>query len=175
MDQSEGKAGRLYDYLSIAAAAADENARAGSKANDGHIATERLFTTLYYLARLESAFYQSALAGSGRLVTEHYVLSLLRQFGPQRPVELNAILQQTSAGMTNTLTRLEKLGFVKRVRGKDDNRAVEIHLTAKGRKEADALRARVAEAANEKSAALSDAEKLSLAKALDKLIGVLSS
>lgn len=173
MDQNESKAGRLYDYLSVAAAAASEDAR-NAKAGKGEVATERLFTTLYYLARLEASFYQSALAGSGRLVTEHYVLSLLRQFGPQRPVELNAILLQTSAGMTNTLTRLEKLGFVRRVRSKEDNRAVEIHLTAKGRKEADSLRARVAEAANEQSAALSNAEKLSLANALDKLIGVLS-
>ena len=173
MDQNEGKVGRLYDYLSVASAVNAES-RSGAKAASGHIATERLFTTLYYLARLEAAFYQSALAGSGRLVTEHYVLSLLRQFGPQRPVELNAILMQTSAGMTNTLTRLEKLGFVKRARGKNDNRAVEIHLTAKGRKEADALRTRVADAANEKSATLSDAEKLSLANGLDKLIGVLS-
>ena len=173
MNNSEGKAGRLYDYLSVASAA---NANThGATSTSGQMATERLFTTLYYLARLEAAFYQNALAGSGRLVTEHYVLSLLRQFGPQRPVELNAILLQTSAGMTNTLTRLEKLGLVKRVRGKEDNRAVEIHLTAKGRKEADALRTRVAEAANEKSAGLSDTEKLSLANALDKLIGVMSS
>lgn len=174
MKQSDGKAGRLYDYLSVAAATAGEDARKTANSS-GEVATERLFTTLYYLARLEAAFYQNALAGSGRLVTEHYVLSLLRQFGPQRPVELNAILLQTSAGMTNTLTRLEKLGLVKRVRGKEDNRAVEIHFTAKGRKEADALRGRVAQAANEKSAALSDAEKLSLASALDKLIGALSS
>lgn len=173
MDQSENKASRLYEYLSVAAAT-NAKSRGAAETTGAELATERLFTTLYYLARLEAAFYQSALSGSGRLVTEHYVLSLLRQFGPQRPVELNAILLQTSAGMTNTLTRLEKLGFVKRVRGKGDNRAVEIHLTAKGRKEADALRRRVAQAANERSKALSDAEKLSLARALDRLIGVMS-
>lgn len=129
-----------------------------------------LFTRIFILARLEAAFYDRVLKDSDRNATEHYLLSMIRTFGPQSPTQLNVALIQTSGGVTNTLTRLEKAGLITRVRPEGDRRAVEVRLTAKGRKEADNSIAVVGEAIQRRADGLSAKQREAANQALDTLI-----
>jgi DNA-binding MarR family transcriptional regulator len=132
-----------------------------------------LFTRIFTLARLESAFYDHVLKDSDRNSTEHYLLSMLRTFGPQSPTQLNVALIQTSGGVTNMLTRLEKAELITRVRPAGDRRAVEVRLTAKGRKEADQSIKIVGEAIQQRVNLLQPAQRQAANAALDTLINML--
>ena len=55
---------------------------------------------------------------------------MIRALGPRSPTELNVALLQTTGGVTNTLTRLEKAGLIVRERVGRDRRSVEVRLTA---------------------------------------------
>jgi DNA-binding MarR family transcriptional regulator len=134
-----------------------------------------LFTRIFILARLESNFYDHILRDTERNATEHYLLSMIRTFGPQSPTQLNVALIQTTGGVTNTLTRLEKAELITRVRPAGDRRAVEVRLTAKGRKEADRSIAIVGEAIQAKADKLNPQQREQVNKALDMLIKTLLS
>lgn len=136
--------------------------------------TLSLFTRIFFLARLESAFYDVALKDTERNVIEHYVLSRLRMLGPQTATEINVTLMQTSGGITNTINRLDQAGLVKRVPSAEDRRKTLIHLTAKGRREADKTRALVEALASKKIQSLKESDRDQISEALDKLIAILA-
>ncbi len=88
--------------------------------------------------------------GAGRLA-EALLAAVVRPFGlegaqftvllhlwmvgrPNRlsPTALSRLVVQSPSGMTHTLTRLERAGFVQRVLLDGDNRAKHVQLTAKG-------------------------------------------
>jgi DNA-binding MarR family transcriptional regulator len=132
-----------------------------------------LFTRIFVLARLESVFYEHALAETERNSTEHYVLAMIRALGPRSPTELNVALIQTSGGVTNTLTRLEKAGLITRERVGSDRRTVEVRLTPAGRKEADRTMAIVGKAMHGKATVLPKRKREESNRALDELIAAL--
>ena len=132
-----------------------------------------LFTRIFVLARLESVFYDHALRSTERNSTEHYVLAMIRALGPQSPTALNVALIQTTGGITNTLTRLEKAGLITRARAKGDRRGVNVKLTAAGRKEADRTMALAGQAMHEKATLLTKRQREQANRVLDDLISML--
>lgn len=129
-----------------------------------------LFTRIFIVARLEGAFYDEVLKDTERNAAEHYLLSMIHTFGPQSPTQLNVALVQTTGGVTNTLTRLEKAGLITRVRPAGDRRAVEVRITAKGRKEAAKSIALVGEAIQARVEKLSKQDITVVNTALNLLI-----
>ena len=77
--------------------------------------------------------------------------TLLRNGEPHQltPGELLKSMMITSGAMTNRIDRLEKRGFVKRVKNPNDGRQVLVTLTSKGLRKADA--ALIDHAANERA------------------------
>jgi DNA-binding MarR family transcriptional regulator len=132
-----------------------------------------LFTRVFVLSRLEALFYEHALAATDRNSTEHFVLAMIRALGPRSPTELNVALMQTSGGVTNTLTRLEKAGLIVRERIGKDRRSVEVRLTAAGRREADHTMAIVGAAMHDCVARLPERKRARANQALDDLIAIL--
>jgi DNA-binding MarR family transcriptional regulator len=132
-----------------------------------------LFTRIFVLARLESVFYDHVLAGTERNSTEHYVLAMIRALGPKSPSELNVALIQSTGGITNTLTRLEKAGLVTRGRDSDDRRGVIVKLTAAGRREADRTMALAGQAMHARASLLTARQRDRANRVLDELIAIL--
>lgn len=132
-----------------------------------------LFTRIWVLARLETAFYERLLKGSGRNATEHYVLGTLRAQGPSTPTELNRTLIQTSGGVTNTLARLERAGLILRRRVGQDRRSVRVTLTPLGRREVDRTMAIVGPGIEARAKKLSATQRERANRALDDLIATL--
>ena len=132
-----------------------------------------LFTRMCVLARLGSAFYENALKDTDRNDTEYFVLAMLRALGPRTPTELNVALIQTSGGVTNTLTRLEKAGLVTRRRAGADRRSVQVSLTPSGKKEADRTMSIVGRGIESCASNLSHAQRDRAKRALNDLIATL--
>jgi DNA-binding MarR family transcriptional regulator len=82
------------------------------------------------------------LSGAGFSVLNH----LARLPGVWAPARLARAFQVTKGAMTNTLQRLDTLGYVKIVGDPDDGRAKQVTITAKGLKARDAALARLAPA-----------------------------
>ncbi|MGB7961883.1 MAG: MarR family transcriptional regulator [Propionicimonas sp.] len=70
-----------------------------------------------------------------REVRDRFLLALLHDRGPLRPIELARDLEVTSGGVNAVLERLEGAGLVSRAASPhlDDGRAVLVHLTPRGR------------------------------------------
>jgi DNA-binding MarR family transcriptional regulator len=120
-----------------------------------------LFTRIFVLSRLETFFYERALAASERNSTEHFLLAMIRALGPRSPTELN------------TLTRLEAAGLIVRERVGKDRRSVEVRLTPAGRKEADRTMALVGSAMHDTVVKLTAKRRERANQALDDLIEIL--
>jgi DNA-binding MarR family transcriptional regulator len=80
---------------------------------------------------------------------------------------------QTTGGVTNTLTRLEKAGLIVRERVGRDRRSVEVRLTAAGRREADRTMSIVGRAMHDRVARLPERKRERANQALDDLIAIL--
>lgn len=132
-----------------------------------------LFTRIFVLARLEGLFYDHALAATQRNSAEHYILAMLRALGPRTPTELNVALMQTTGGVTNTLTRLEKAGLVTRERTGRDRRSVAVRLTSAGRREAERTMSVVGRAMHDRAAQLTQRQRDQANRALDDLVAML--
>ena len=104
---------------------------------------------------------------------EFDVLATLRRSGAPHaltPTELYEATMVTSGAMTARLDRLEKAGLIQRAPHPSDRRGIVVQLTAKGLALVDtALAAHVANE-HEILAGLTDAERETLAKLLEKLI-----
>ncbi|WP_459960025.1 MarR family winged helix-turn-helix transcriptional regulator [Nocardia sp. IFM 10818] len=70
---------------------------------------------------------QTAAARLGINATDMQCLQLL-QYGPRTSSELAKLIGMTTASMTALIDRLEKAGFVTRVRDEHDRRRVLVHL-----------------------------------------------
>jgi DNA-binding MarR family transcriptional regulator len=79
------------------------------------------------------------------LVPAHLVV--LRWPGPQgrRPSEIAAETEMSKQAVNYLLGQLERLGYLERRPGTDDQRSRRVHLTPRGREVADAMRGAVAE------------------------------
>lgn len=69
----------------------------------------------------------SELLGINR--TDHRCLDVLSQEGPVTPGRLAELMGLTSGAITTVLDRLERAGYVRRVRDQDDRRRLHVELT----------------------------------------------
>lgn len=104
---------------------------------------------------------------------EWKVLSILWRAGkPHRasPGRLAKVEELSTGAMTNRLDRLEEAGLVRRLPDPDDRRAVQIELTAKGKRTWEKAIAAQAEKEAVVASALTDREKQQLTNLLRKLM-----
>lgn len=85
------------------------------------------------LARITQNDYLARIAGTGIAPAQAYVLGELWFDEPLSQVELARRLEIGKATIGQTLTRLERAGFVERRRVASDRRLVMVHLTEAGR------------------------------------------
>ncbi|MFN8628512.1 MAG: MarR family transcriptional regulator [Candidatus Binatia bacterium] len=105
-------------------------------------ATVALFSRLSLLARQVDRFHAGVLRRFKIAHAEYVVLVTLRVVGPPyrlSPTQLGRVLRQTSAGITNTVDRLERARLVARGAAPDDRRSLRVGLTATGIKVAERL------------------------------------
>ncbi|NUW40369.1 MarR family transcriptional regulator [Nonomuraea rhodomycinica] len=108
---------------------------------------EGVVTRMQFLVKHLKQFKEAALAQVGMQDFEFETLHrLVAAGGSATPSKLAAEMLLSPAGMTGRLDTLERSGLVRRVRGADDRRRVDVELTPKGRElwtEAMAIRGRV--------------------------------
>jgi DNA-binding MarR family transcriptional regulator len=125
------------------------------------------------VARLMGGRIAEYAAEHGLQVGEADVLLTLRRAGsPYRlsPTALADSLLISTGAMTNRLDKLEARGLVSREPNPDDRRALEIQLTAKGRKLVDDVVGGHVENEREMLSALTDREREQLTRTLRKLL-----
>jgi DNA-binding MarR family transcriptional regulator len=107
---------------------------------------------------LESVVAHPELAHNSSLIT----LAAITVEGPQRPSDIQRRTGLTSGGVTKLLQRLEEQGLVDRLSGTvpGDRRAVEVTITAEGRRVMAALAAELAGQLGEVDGFLRDATEL---------------
>lgn len=97
--------------------------------------TVALFSRLSLLARQTDRFHSDVLRRFKITHAEYVVLVTLRVMGPPyrlSPTQLGRTLRQTSAGITNTVDRLDRTRLVARSAAPDDRRSLLVGLTATG-------------------------------------------
>jgi len=121
----------------------------------------------YLGASLLTDGFQADLWREARLTLPQLaVLRSLRDGGPQTAGRLAEAAGLSAASATRLFDRLEERGLVRRHRGSDDRRCVEIHLTARGRQLVGAVRALRDSPLRRAVEAMSEAEQRALAAAL---------
>ena len=98
---------------------------------------------IYYLSRLMQADFQELTAETGTQPAQAFVLRELWLENPLSQVEIARNLDTGKATIGESLKRLERDGFVERVRSTEDGRRIDVCLTSKGK----ALRVPLAKAA----------------------------
>ncbi len=96
-----------------------------------------LFTHLARTSLFLDALQDESLAPLGISFGDYAVLRVLEHEGPRAavsPTRLADVVVRTTGGMTKTIDRLERLGFVTRTPDPFDRRGVLVRLTAKGRR-----------------------------------------
>ena len=93
----------------------------------------QLCFALYSASLAMTKAYKPLLAGLGLTYPQYLVMLALWQHGTHRVGELGERLFLDSGTLTPLTRRLEALGFVQRQRSQDDERQVEISLTAAGK------------------------------------------
>lgn len=109
------------------------------------------------------------LADASISAAEANVLATLADGTPRTPSELAAQVGSRTTTMTSVLDRLERRGFVKRGRHPADRRAIQIELTASGRRAATATRAAFRRAEARALAGLPASTIAALRTALDRM------
>lgn len=91
---------------------------------------EQLCFSIYSASKKFNHFYQSALASFKLTYPQYIALLALWEDAPLTVHQLGQRLELDSGTLTPLLKRLEKQGWVTRVRSRTDERQVLIHLTA---------------------------------------------
>ncbi|WP_243793060.1 MarR family winged helix-turn-helix transcriptional regulator [Saccharopolyspora gloriosae] len=87
---------------------------------------------VFRLARLHRMFAGQLLRSCGLHPGQELLLMHLWNTGTQRQTDLIKVLGSDSATMTRTVQRLERAGFVRRIRSDQDKRVVLVEATAAG-------------------------------------------
>lgn len=122
------------------------------------------------LAGLHKMFAERRFSGAAITHSEFLVLWMLRSTGPCSPTDLARHVQQTTAGMTRTLDRLERAGLVKRRAHESDRRRVEVVVTPAGESVADELQVIELAAYEDVLGDLDAGARKALSERLDQLI-----
>ncbi len=115
----------------------------------------------------------SAIGTSGITESQYYVLDTLYHSGPLTQKNIGEKVFRSGGNITLVIDNLEKLGYVKRVRGKEDRRYFSIHLTKAGKKVMDKIFPKFLKAATDEMGTLSDEEHNELQR-LSKKVGLKS-
>lgn len=115
---------------------------AAAKAAGDHLRLDnQLCFALYAASGLVTRAYRPLLEPLGLTYPQYLVMLVLWEQAPRTVKALGQALELDSGTLTPLLKRLDAAGFVTRARDAEDERRVQIALTAKG----DALRKRAAE------------------------------
>ena len=87
---------------------------------------------LYACAKEIVRIYREPLEKIGLTYTQYIVMMVLWEFGTMTEKELSDKLYLDSGTLTPVLKKLEKAGFIKRRRAKEDERFIKIILTESG-------------------------------------------
>ena len=128
---------------------------------------------LYAASRLVTRLYQPLLDPLGLTYPQYLALLVLWEDAPCSVSHIGGRLLLHSNTLTPLLKRLEQLGYVRRLRSADDERSVEVSLTAAGA----ALRQQCACVPESLAGAIAfpESRARALKKELDALIDVLKS
>jgi DNA-binding MarR family transcriptional regulator len=105
--------------------------------------------------------------------TQLFTIITLYEKGPCRFSELSGELKISAPTATGIIDRLEKSGHVKRIPDKEDRRAINIHLTAKGIRIAKTLRATLKDQWQTLLEKLSASDRENYLEILRKIFGTL--
>ena len=105
--------------------------------------------------------------------SQYYVLDTLYHSGPLTQKNIGEKVFRSGGNITLVIDNLEKLGYVKRVRGKEDRRYFTIHLTKAGTRMMDKIFPKFLKAATEEMNTLSEEEHNELQR-LSKKVGLKS-
>jgi MarR family 2-MHQ and catechol resistance regulon transcriptional repressor len=103
--------------------------------------------------------------------SQYYVLDTLYHSGPLTQKNIGEKVFRSGGNITLVIDNLEKQGYVKRVRGKEDRRYFTIHLTKAGKKMMDKIFPKFLKAATEEMGSLSEEEHNELQR-LSKKVGL---
>ena len=132
---------------------------------------------IFQLARLLEKHRETVLADFDLNLWSFDMLATLRRQGPPyqlKPTELYGLLMLSSGAMTNRIDRLEKAGWVTRLRDPDDRRSVIVQLTNQGMEYVDAVMPVLFERENRLLDDLSQAETETLIALLRKFLDTMS-
>jgi MarR family transcriptional regulator, organic hydroperoxide resistance regulator len=106
----------------------------GSQAQSEALALHnQLCFALYASSRAMTNFYRPMLDDLGVTYPQYLVLLVLWEHEPQTVKDLGSLLYLDSGTLSPLLKRLEAAGLVTRTRAAEDERAVKVSLTARGR------------------------------------------
>ena len=103
--------------------------------------------------------------------SQYYVLDTLYHSGPLTQKNIGEKVFRSGGNITLVIDNLEKQGYVKRVRGKEDRRYFTVHLTKAGKKMMEKIFPRFLKAATEEMNTLSEEEHNELQR-LSKKVGL---
>lgn len=109
---------------------------------------EQLCFSIYSASKKVNHFYQSALAPFGLTYPQYIALLALWEDAPLTVHQLGDRLELDSGTLTPLLKRLEKQGWVTRVRSRTDERQVLIHLTTMATEKRDEVYQRIGQCQN---------------------------
>jgi MarR family transcriptional regulator, 2-MHQ and catechol-resistance regulon repressor len=124
------------------------------------------------LARAYSSFDKKSnesIRSFGLTQAQFAVIEVLGHLGPLKIGEICKKMLVTGGNMTLVLDNIEKLGLVERVPSKEDRRAIDVQLTAKGKNLFDEVFEKHAENIAGYMSVLTPAEQLTLGTLLKKL------
>lgn len=133
----------------------------------------KLFGRLGVIARLYEHLIKSYLAPYDVMPIEHQVLVTLRSGIASEPAELAQATQQTRAGMTSTLDRIEKRKLIKRIPHPSDRRKRTIVLTKSGISLTDKLIKAQNQALSDTMESINKSQAKEINSVLDRLIQVM--
>lgn len=106
--------------------------KAKASHNNPLLLDNQLCFPLYAASRLVTRLYQPLLEPLGLTYPQYIVLLILWEEAPCTVSHIGARAFLNSNTLTPLIKRLEHLGYVNRIRSKEDERSVEIHLTKSG-------------------------------------------
>lgn len=116
-----------------------------------------------------SQIQRGVMADEGLTESQAGVLEALLNLGPQTHTALANKLQKTGGNITLVIDNLEKRSLVRRIRNPTDRRAVEVHLTPRGKRLIERIYPTLVEEIVDRMSALTAAEQNELGRLCRKL------